>query len=159
MSRVTMVREKTGPKPTITDEIVADIRTYVLQGLPYTEIAKHVGVNYKTLNYWRYKNIGQLADQIQTWEMERTLELAEAVGRQILTMVDVKDDGTINPALKAIKQREAEYVRDALVIARKKWSKRDAVNINVQLPQPILGDLFNSLPKVAIIEQPKSLVE
>ena len=159
MARVIKKEKKRGFESTLTDEIIDEIKRNVMSGYNYMEIANNIGVPYKTLCHWRYQNVHQLADQIQQWEMERTLELAEAVGREILTMDDVKEDGTINPSLRAIKQREAEYTRDALIIARKKWSKKDTININVQLPQPILGNMFDTLDKAIVVEDEKSLIE
>lgn len=162
MSRVSTVvkkKRKDHETLTLTDGTILQIKDCILNGKNIAETAVIIGFPEKTVYGWIYRNAENLGDKVETWKMERTLELAEAVGRDILTMVDSKEDGTINPSLRAIKQREAEYVRDALVIARKKWSKKDAININVQLPQPILGDLFDQLPKATIVDSDKSLIE
>ena len=100
-------------------------------------------------------NMNPQAQNWSVWQMERTLDLAEAVGRQILTVVTLKEDGTENPALLSIKQRESEYTRDALTIARKTWNKKDGINIIVQLPQPIidLGLVESDLvPEKSLVE-------
>jgi sugar phosphate isomerase/epimerase len=153
MSRVVKKERKTMPTLALTDEITLQVKDGILKGLEIATIAESIGFPANTVYSWIYRNTQGLGDKVDLWKMERTLELAERVGRDILTMVVVNSNGTRSAPLTAIQQRESEYVRDALVIARKKWSKKDAVNINIQLPQPIL-DLGKL---VATIEPQKTL--
>lgn len=135
--------KKTGPETLLTDEILENIRTSVLVGDNLHITAEKIGINDKTLQKWYYSNYITLYDKVEMWKLERRLNEAERVGDEILAIDTIKEDGTHNPSLLAIKQREAEFLREALVIARKKYNKKETINFNVVLPQPILGNIID----------------
>lgn len=153
MSRVK--KGKTGPESILTNELVLKIKENILEGKTLRETAVNVGISENTMYSWKYDNYMNIADKINTWETQRMLQQAEKFSDELLAMNTRNADGTINTRLAAIKQKESEFLREKLLIARDKYNSGNVVNVNVALPQPII-DLSKV---VSTVEPQKSLTE
>ena len=151
MSRVK--KAKTGPESTLTDDVMSRLRDYVLQGKEVPEMSKLLDIPHNTLYTWKSKNYLNLQDKWNTWETQRMLVNAEKFSDELMLMSTLNPDGTVNKGLVAIKQKESEFLREKLLIARDKYNSNQVTNINVVLPQPII-DLGKV---VATVDKPKEL--
>lgn len=137
----------------LTDAIILQIKDGILDGLPLIEIAKKIGVSENTLYAWKSRNNTGLQDKINTYEAMRQLKEADAFSKKLMSMSTTNPDGSINKGLVAIQQKESEFLREKLLIARDKYNSGNVVNVNIALPQPII-DLSKV---VSTVEQPKSI--
>lgn len=140
MSRVKKV--KLGSPTLLNDEVIASIKSEVLKGTEIREIAEKINVAERTIYNWKDKDFMQLGSLWNKWQAERQLKQAEKFSDELLAMNVKNADGTINTRLAAIKQKESEFLREKLLIARDKYNSQQVTNINVVLPQPII-DLGN----------------
>ena len=126
---------KTGPKTILDKELLRKIKIAYKETGEIRKTAKIVGINDKTLYCWRDDNYLNLTDQMNRWDLERQLEQAESFSKRLLAMVESDSEGVINTKLVSIKQREAEFLRSTLLIARNKYDKRENLSqgTNVQI--------------------------
>lgn len=136
MSRVK--KPKLGQPTLLNDEVIASIKSEVLKGTEIREIAEKISVAERTIYNWKDKDFMQLGSLWNKWEAERQLKQAEKFSDELLAMNTRNEDGTINTRLAAIKQKESEFLREKLLIARDKYNSQQVTNINVVLPQPII---------------------
>lgn len=151
MSRVK--KQKPGPESTLTNEVILKIKESVIDGKTLKETAENIGVSESTIYSWKHHNYEGFADKLNTWEAMRQLKEADAFSKKLMSMSTINPDGSINKGLVAIQQKESEFLREKLLIARDKYNSGNVTNINVQLPQPII-DLGKV---VATVEKPKEL--
>lgn len=144
---------KRGTKTLLTDTLLLQIRNEVLKGSETREVAKTLAINENTLYDWKSNNYQKLQDKWNAWETQRMLKQAEKFSDNLMAMSTTNPDGTINKGLVAIQQKESEFLREKLLIARDKYNSGNVVNVNVALPQPII-DLSKV---VSTVEQPKSI--
>lgn len=144
---------KRGTKTLLTDTLLLQIRNEVLKGSETREVAKTLAINENTLYDWKSNNYQNLQDKWNAWETQRMLQQAEKFSDRLMAMSTTNPDGSINKGLVAIQQKESEFLREKLLIARDKYNSGNVVNVNVALPQPII-DLSKV---VSTVEQPKSL--
>lgn len=144
------MKKRTGPESTLTDEVMSRLRDYVLQGKEVPEMSKLLSIPHNTLYTWKSKNYLNLQEQWNTWETQRMLKQAEDFSKKLMSMVTTDENGKVDARLVAIQQKESEFLREKLLIARDKYNSGNVVNVNVALPQPIID-----LGKV--IEVPKEL--
>lgn len=136
MSRV---KKETRGKPTIlTGETIANIKSEVLAGLELREIAEKLSIAERTLYHWKDTDYLQLGSLWNKWNTERMLKQAESFSDKLMNMNTLNPDGTVNKGLVAIQQKESEFLREKLLIARDKYNSGNVVNVNVALPQPII---------------------
>jgi transposase-like protein len=152
MSRV---KKTTGPPSTLTKEVALKIKECVLEGKNMKEIAKTVGISDGTLYSWRHYNQDEIADKMNTWEAMYQLRQADKFSKELMAMLTVDEKGRPDKGLLAIKQKESEFLREKLIIARDKYNSGNVVNVNVALPQPII-DLSKV---VSTVNEKKSLTE
>ena len=79
------------------------------------------------------------------------LELSEALAGQILTLDAHNGKKHIDIGLLAIQQRESQFSREALVIARDRYNKKEGITLNVIAPAPILGNILDEAVKKDVI--------
>lgn len=151
MSRVK--KGKVGAPTLLTNELILQIKECVLQGMNIAETARKIGISEDSIYSWKFRNTEGLADKLNTWNTERQLQQAEKFSDELLAMNTKNADGTINTRLAAIKQKESEFLREKLLIARDKYNSGNVVNVNVALPQPII-DLSKV---VSTVDKPKEL--
>jgi hypothetical protein len=144
---------KRGTKTLLTDTLLLQIRNEVLKGSETREVAKTLAINENTLYDWKSNNYQKLQDKWNAWETQRMLKQAEKFSDNLMAMSTTNPDGTINKGLVAIQQKESEFLREKLLIARDKYNSGNVVNVNIALPQPII-DLSKV---VSTVEQPKSI--
>lgn len=136
---MSIVKKETRGKPTIlTSETIAKIKSEVLQGTELREIAIKLKIVERTLYHWKDTDYLQLGSQWNKWETERQLKQAEKFSDKLMSMSTINPDGSINKGLVAIQQKESEFLREKLLIARDKYNSGNVVNVNVALPQPII---------------------
>lgn len=153
MSRVK--KGKVGAPTLLTKELILQIKECVLDGMNIAETARKIKISEDSIYSWKFRNTEGLADKLNTWNTERQLKNAEKFSDELMAMSTVDKNGLINKGLVAIKQKEAEFLREKLLIARDKYNSGNVVNVNVALPQPII-DLGKV---VATVEEKKSLTE
>lgn len=129
---------KPGVKTLLNDSLVLQIRAEVLKGKEVGEVAKTLGLNEKTVYDWRANNYLGIADKWNAWKTQYNLKQAEEFSERLMNMDVINPDGTINKGLVAIQQKESEFLREKLLIARDKYNSGNVTNINVALPQPII---------------------
>ena len=151
MSRVK--KAKMGKPTLLHDEMVAEIKKEVLAGTEIREIASKINVSERTIYDWKDKDYMHIGTLWNKWNTERMLKQAEKFSDNLMAMSTTNPDGTINKGLVAIQQKESEFLREKLLIARDKYNSGNVVNVNVALPQPII-DLSKV---VSTVEQPKSI--
>jgi hypothetical protein len=138
---------KTGPKPTLTDEVIRKIKTCVIERKNMKEIATELEIPYNTLTSWKADNYLNIADKWQNWNRERMLKESEEV-------------------LDRLKHSESEEIayKSSSFLAEtlgKKWySKRAYSDNEAKLPVPILLNINISGDKATVHEHtPKDLIE
>lgn len=151
MSRVK--KAKPGQPTLLKDEDILVIKDCVLDGKNLLEIAEKLGVSENTVYSWKHNNTKGIADKLNMWDTQRMLNDAEKFSKKLMAMSTVDENGNINKGLVAIQQKESEFLREKLLIARDKYNSGNVVNVNVALPQPII-DLGKV---VATVEKPKEL--
>lgn len=147
MSRVK--KAKVGAPSTLTKEVALLIKECVLDGMSLAETSRKIGISENTLYSWKHDNTQGLADKLNQWDTERMLNDAEKFSKKLMAMSTVDEKGNINKGLVAIQQKESEFLREKLLIARDKYNSGNVVNVNVALPQPIidLGKVVSTVGK------------
>lgn len=141
---------KRGVKTLLNDSLTLQIRAEVLKGKEVGEIAKTLNLNEKTLYDWRTNNYQGITDKWNAWKTQYNLKQAEDFSEKLMNMNTLNPDGSINKGLVAIQQKESEFLREKLLIARDKYNSGNVVNVNVALPQPIID-----LSKVVSTVEPR----
>lgn len=108
--------EKRGRKSTLTEDRKLQIRELVLQGKEYKEIREELSIPESTWKKWKLVNHNQFDSFITQCKADFRLKLAEKVSDQILL-----HEGE-SPKVLAIKQKEAEFIRETL--GKALYSKR-----------------------------------
>lgn len=152
MSRVK--KAKIGKPTLLNDAVLAEIKRGVLNGLEVTEIAENVKVSERTIYEWKDKDYMHVGTLWTKWDTERMLNNAEKFSKKLMAMSTVDENGKIDARMVAIQQKESEFLREKLLIARDKYNSGHVTNINVALPQPIID-----LGKVVSTDNKKSLTE
>ena len=152
MSRVK--KAKMGKPTLLHDEMVAEIKKEVLAGTEIREIAIKINVSERTIYDWKDKDYMHIGTLWNKWNTERMLKQAEKFSDNLMAMSTTNPDGTINKGLVAIQQKESEFLREKLLIARDKYNSGNVVNVNVALPQPIID-----LSKVVSTEEKKKSID
>ena len=116
---------KPGVKTILNDGVILQLREHVLKGRNVQEVANITGLKENTLYDWKANNYMNLQTHWNTWELQRKLAQAEAFSEQLMDLPSYEDD-KLNTKLLSIKQREAEFLRTSLLIARSKYDKREA---------------------------------
>lgn len=116
---------KRGVKTILNDALIMQLREQVLKGCEIRETARNIGINEQTLYDWRRNNYLNLTDKWNTWELQRNLKQAEDFSKHLMELPSYEDE-KLNTKLLSIKQREAEFLRSTLLIARNKYDKRDS---------------------------------
>jgi len=129
---------KRGVKTLLTDSLILQIRAEVLKGKEVGEVAKTLGLNEKTVYDWRANNYLGITDKWNAWETQRMLVQAEEFSKKLMNMSTIDENGRIDQRLVAIQQKESEFLREKLLIARDKYNSQQVTNVNVVLPQPII---------------------
>ena len=151
MSRV---KKETRGKPTVLNDVmIAEIKREVLAGTEIREIASKISVSERSIYDWKDKDYMQIGTLWNKWNTERMLKQAEKFSDELMAMSTINEKGLPDKGLIAIKQKEAEFLREKLLIARDKYNSGNVVNVNVALPQPII-DLGKV---VATVDKPKEL--
>ena len=130
-----------------TPEILEIMRKGVYNNLNYRQIAESIGFEYSRFTKLIESDSGGIVQKMKLYKVEAMLESAERVSREILAHSEVKSDKSIDSSLLAIKQREAAFLRQNLIIARETYDVKGTTIVNVTAPQPILGNVFDNLVK------------
>lgn len=152
---IVRVKRKVGKPTTLTNEQALLIKECVLEGMSLSETAKKMGISENTLYSWKHNNIEGIADKLNTWEAMHQLKQADIFSKKLMAMVTTDENGKPDKGLLAIQQKESEFLREKLLIARDKYNSGNVVNVNVALPQPII-DLSKV---VSTVDTKKSLIE
>lgn len=130
-------------KSILNSRIKRKIKTCVLQGQSIKEIAQNIGISENTLRDWFYRDTHKIAKDIRLWKAEAMLKEAEKISKEILTLDLRKEDGTLDPQILKVQQKEASFLREKLVIARQHYSNSSKISKEhtARVPMPILGDL------------------
>ena len=136
-----MTRKYTTNDP-IPEETVTQILECAKEGLTVRDIAKRLELTESTLYSWKARNNNGSAEKMQLAYLQGDIQRAEKKMRELMTIDMHKEDGTVNTKLVAIQQKEAEFIRSNVIEAQKYYSNKPQVNVQVNLPQPII-DLGN----------------
>lgn len=134
MKQEKRVKSLNGRELALTEEVKNDILDLVEKGKEPMEIAEELKINYRNLLNWK-RNI---IIEWQKADMNYQLSLAEQFSKRIMNETAGKKDN----GLKAIQQKEAEFLRKQLLNAKSKYNDAPTIAIQVNLPQPII-DLGN----------------
>ena len=110
----------------------AKIRVRFIKGMEIKEIIEDLGIPEGTWDssYWR--NTHGLRDFVAEIKKERSLKLVENVSNNILTM-----DTTENPRMLAIKQKEAEFIRETLLKDHGYTKRSEVIGLNINKTEPL----------------------
>ena len=151
---------KRGVKTILNDSVILQLRNHVLAGMNIKDIAVNTGLNQNTLYDWRNNNYLNLQDKWNTWELQRKLKLAEEFSESLLSYKDLDNKGELNTKLLSIKQREAEFLRSTLLIARNKYDKRDVPSNNNNVQINIVNyTASKDTPVVPVVHEVKQPIE
>lgn len=126
----------------IPEETLTQILECAKEGLTIRDIAARLGLTESTLYSWKARNNNNLAEKMQLAYLHGDIQRAEKKMRDLMALDMHKEDGTVNTKVVAIQQKEAEFIRSNVIEAQKYYSNRPQVNVQVNLPQPII-DLGN----------------
>lgn len=141
----------------IDDKTLKNIKNYLINGGLISRIQENINIDKKILDYCIHHDEASLYRKLRNWELQGFLKNAERVSSQILSHSEVLPDGSIDSSLLNIKQREAAFLREKLIIARDTYDTKPVQNNNIILPVPILQGLLdkntdNVVKKDEIIE-------
>lgn len=130
-----------GGELSITQETTENILRDVRAGYLPIDISRKYNVKESTVYSWRNNS---LCKEWQRAEMLHQLDQVEQFSKELMSMKTGKKD----TALIAIKQKESEFLRKQLLIAKDKYNDAPQIAIQVNLPQPIvdLGHLESEKP-------------
>lgn len=129
-------------KTLLTKKIIRKIKTSVINGQNNQEIAKSLGISENTLKDWCYRNTHKIAKDIRMWKIEKMIRDAERVSNEILSTDYFISKNKINPKLLVVMQKEAQFLREKLIIAQSVYNKNKIPDAGVCKPLPILHSLF-----------------
>ncbi len=124
------VLSKKGNEMLLTEGIRNDILDLVEEGKSMVEISNTLQVSYRNLLNWK-RNIEV---EWNNADMKYQLSLAEQFSKRLMNETAGKKDN----GLKAIQQKEAEFLRKQLLNAKSKYNDAPTIAIQVNLPQPII---------------------
>lgn len=139
-----MIRpRKRGKQTLLNSKVIAKIKDYVLVGLTLEKIAKNIGISENTLNHWLASNRQNLLVIVDDSKVDRMLNEAEKVSKEILSLDPRKENGTIDGKILAVQQKESAFLREKLVIARDYYSNTSKISKvdSGRKPVPILAGL------------------
>lgn len=111
-----MAGDKPGPECKLNKEMLAKIEDCVMQGKLDKEIAELCEVSYSTFSGWKWQNKANLANNMETWELNYKLKKAEENINKILNLsLDDKED-------KKLVHDMSKFVAET--IGNKKYSKK-----------------------------------
>ena len=125
------VKSKNGRELTLTEGIKKDMLLLVRQGKDMKQISEALNVNYQNILNWRYNHITSDWNNAQ---MLYQLDQAEAFSDKLMKLEAGKKD----TSLLAIQQKEVEFLRKQLLVAKSKYNDTPQVAIQVNLPSPII---------------------
>lgn len=131
MNKDKRVKSKSGRELSLTEGLKKDILDLVRDGKEMKEIATLLNVNYQNILNWKYNHIKA---EYQQAEMDYSLAQAEAFSKRLMNETAGKKD----TGLKAIQQKEAEFLRKQLLNAKAKYNDAPTIAIQVNLPSPII---------------------
>lgn len=119
------------------------IRTRYIKGYEIKEILKELKIPEGTYESALWRNTQGLRDFMIEIKKERFLNLAEDVSSEILTMETTK-----NAKMLAIKQKEAEFIRETL-LKDHGYSKRiETIGLNINKTEPLDDEQKEKLNKL-----------
>lgn len=131
MKREKKLISKSGRELSLTEGLKSDILQLVREGKEMKEIAEALQVSYQNILNWKYNHI---RSEYQQAEMDYSLYQAEAFSQRLMNETAGKKDN----GLKAIQQKEAEFLRKQLLNAKAKYNDAPTIAIQVNLPSPII---------------------
>lgn len=131
MKQERKVKSITGRSLSLTEGTKGEVLKLVREGKTAKEISEILDVNYSTVLDWRNLHI---SNDWNNADMLYQLDLAEAFSKRLMNETAGKKDN----GLKAIQQKEAEFLRKQLLNAKSKYNDAPTIAIQVNLPQPII---------------------
>lgn len=127
-----LVKSVTGRSlTTLTEARKVEVLKMVREGKTAKEISDALNVTYSVVLDWRNMHI------INEWnraDMLYQLDTVEAFSKRLMA----ESAGKKDTGLKAIQQKEAEFLRKQLVVAKTKYNDTPQIAIQVNLPSPIV---------------------
>ena len=119
--------------PTVlpNEELTTEILERVRKGMNAQDIAKEVNVEYGKILRWKNNALESLWNRA---DMLYQLDTVEAFSKRLMA----ESAGKKDTGLKAIQQKEAEFLRKQLVVAKTKYNDTPQIAIQVNLPSPIV---------------------
>lgn len=119
--------------PTVlpNEELTTEILERVRKGMSAQDIAKEVNVEYGKILRWKNNALESLWNRA---DMLYQLDTVEAFSKRLMA----ESAGKKDTSLKAIQQKEAEFLRKQLVVAKTKYNDTPQIAIQVNLPSPIV---------------------
>lgn len=131
MKQEKKVISKSGRELSLTEGMKSSILKLVKEGKELKEIAETLQISKDTLANWKYDVITQ---EWNNADMYYQLSLAEQFSKRLMSETAGKKD----TGLKAIQQKEAEFLRKQLLNAKAKYNDAPTIAIQVNLPSPII---------------------
>ena len=161
MATKVLSKNRTGPKSVLDSALLSRLRQLTREGKGLREIAKIQGLPESTLYTWHSENYLNIRNEIRQGKLEKMLDDAEMVSEKILSYNPISKlhgKEVVNTALVTIQQREAEYLRSMLKVAKEEYASKDVtVNVQVNLPTPIMD--MSSIEEHVIVDVSKDVVE
>ena len=126
-----------------SDDVRSKIRTRFIKGWDIKTILDDLGIPDGTFDSALWRNTQGLQDFMTELKKEYFLKVTEAVSKEILLM-DTED----NAKMLAIKQKEAEFIRETL-LKDSGYSKRiETIGLNINKNEPLDDDQLDKLDRL-----------
>lgn len=124
------------------DDIRNKFRTLYLEGKEYKEINEILGISQGTFDsaYWR--NTQGLRDWIQEIKKERVMQTVERFSKDLMAQ-EAK-----NERIKAIQQKEAEFLRETLLKDQGYTKRVETLGFNLNKNEPLDDSQKKNLDKI-----------
>jgi hypothetical protein len=106
----------------LSDDLQNKIITGVLEGKTYRALMAELGLKESTFYNWLWNDYKGLRQRVNEAKREVILRETEDISNQIRRLDTLDDKGRHNAKLLAIKQKEAEFLRETL--GKDEYSKR-----------------------------------
>lgn len=132
----------------LTEDTKNYICTGVLEGKTYRDILKELGLSESTFYNWLWNDYRGIRTRLNEVKREIILRDVENISKEIREMETLNGKGEQNPKLLAIKQKEAEFLRETL-LKDHGYSKRiETIGLNINKNEPLDEEQKKKLDKL-----------
>jgi hypothetical protein len=125
------------------DDTRNQFRTLFLEGKEYIEICEILGIPKGTFDSAYYRNTHSLRDWLNEIKKERILRTVESFSKELMA-TNAQD----NAKMKAIQQKEAEFLRETLLKEQGYTKRIETIGFNVNKNEPLDDEQKERLNKL-----------